>query len=592
MNHFLSKTAVPLIAFSLSITASLHAQAGWQGGGQEQTKRNTAQPTGSALYRKPAQAPVADPGKVEALLAVPLPGEHGSVDPYYPTDGSSGGIDYSANNQPIHEVFSSLRLALRRNIVIAPDVEGKYTGDLYGVEPEEAIDLICKSMGLVAKDMGTYISIELAKMETMSFMVRHIPADDLVKLLKPAQSEKGKITSTVAAQGGIESSQTETGGAAYANDGMIVVTDYPENLAIIGDIITRIDRAPQQVLVEVTILNADITDRTQLGINFSGLSGIDYREYGATSSDGFTITDNVFSSDQLDDGFAAGGTDLASDLAARGMQFGFISGNIGIFLRALSEQTGIAVQTNTTVMTLNKQRGEVLLGRRDGYKTTRTEQSGATSEEVEFLETGTQLIFRPFIQANGIIRMEIHPEDSDGGLNAEGLPFEETAELTSNVMVRDGDTLVIGGLFREKSFEVDSQVPVLGSVPLFGQFFRSKDHTSKREEVIILLTPHILDMAAQAEKEDALEGLPNISAGSDRELVARLYANTARALVLEGHYGSALALTDAGTEATAGDEMAFDLASRITAGMVPEFTGQTVDSRILDSLKRWTKTHR
>lgn len=590
MNHKTTHSLLRALILGVGLTSTLSAQSGWQ---DAPTQGPTSpKPTGGAMYQRAAQKPLADPGKVEALLSVPLPGEHASSEPYYPTDGTSGGIDFSANNQPVHEVFSTLRLALRRNIVIAPDVEGKYTGDLYSVEPEEAIDLICKSMGLVAKDMGTYISIEIAKMETRSYSVRHLPAEDLAKLLKPAQSEKGKITSTLPAVGGIESSQSETGGAAYANDGMIVVTDFLENLAIMEEIIQKIDKAPQQVLVEVTILNADIDDRTQMGVNFNGLSGIGYREYGATSPDGFGLTDNVFSADQLGDGLAAAGTDLASDLATRGMQFGFITGNVGVFLRALSEKTGITVQTNTTVMTANKQRGEVLLGRRDGYKTTRTEQSGATTEEVEFLETGTQLIFRPYIQANEVIRMEIHPEDSDGGLNSAGLPFEETAELTSNVMVRAGETLVIGGLFRDKKFQVDSKVPVLGSLPIIGPFFSSTDHTIKREEVIILLTPYILDMGARAEKAESLDGIPKIEAGADRERVAELYSNTARALVLEGHYGAALALMNAGSVVSVDDEMAFDLSSRITTGLIPEFSSLSVDARILDSLKRWSKTTR
>lgn len=591
MNHKLTHSLFRALILGVAITSSVAAQSGWQEDTSQQSARPA--PTGSAAYERVAQKPSADPGKVEALLSVPLPGEYSSTEPFYPTDGSSGGIDFSANNQPVHEVFSTLRLALRRNIVIAPDVNGKYTGDLYSVEPEEAIDLICKSMGLVAKDMGTYISIEIAKMETRSYSVRHIPAEDLVKLLKPAQSEKGKITSTLNAAAGIESSQSETGGAAYANDGMIVVTDFEENLEIMEAIILKIDRPPQQVLVEVTILNADIEDRTQLGINFNGLSGINYREYGATSQDGFSLTDNVFSADDLGDGLAAAGTDLASSLGTTGMQFGFITGNVALFLRALSEKTGITVQTNTTVMTANKQRGEVLLGRRDGYKTIRTEGGGgATSEEVEFLETGTQLIFRPFIQANGVIRMEIHPEDSDGGLNSAGLPFEETAELTSNVMVRDGETLVIGGLFRDKKFQIDNSVPVLGKMPLVGPFFQSKDHATKREEVIILLTPHIMNMEVDSKKAKALDGLPNIQVGSDRERVAQLYSNTARVLVLEGHHGAALALLNAGSTTSVEDELAFDLASRITDGVVPEFTARTVDARILDSLKRWSKSHR
>jgi hypothetical protein len=149
------------------------------------------------------------------------------------------------------------------------------------------------------------------------------------------------------------------------------------------------------------------------------------------------------------------------------------------------------VLANPKIITLNKQRGEVLLGRRDGFLTTTVTQT-STTQQVEFLETGTRLIYRPFITNTGLVRLEIHPEDSDGGLNADGLPFKETAEVTTNVMVPDGETVVIGGLFRERDKVTKKRVPVLGSLPLIGGLFRSEDTESVREEIVILLTPHIL----------------------------------------------------------------------------------------------------
>ena len=75
-----------------------------------------------------------------------------------------------------------------------------------------------------------------------------------------------------------------------------------------------------------------------------------------------------------------------------------------------------------------------------------------STQTVQFLDTGTRLIFRPYIGDDGYIRMEIHPEDSDGGLQTSAnLPFKSTTEVTSNVMVKDGHMIVIGGLFRESS---------------------------------------------------------------------------------------------------------------------------------------------
>jgi len=88
--------------------------------------------------------------------------------------------------------------------------------------------------------------------------------------------------------------------------------------------------------------------------------------------------------------------------------------------------------------------------------------------------------------------MEIHPEDSTGGLSAANLPTQRTTEVTSNIMIRDGNTILIGGLFRESTDVNRSQVPGLGNIPLAGALFRHNADTTNREEVIILLTVRII----------------------------------------------------------------------------------------------------
>jgi len=105
--------------------------------------------------------------------------------------------------------------------------------------------------------------------------------------------------------------------------------------------------------------------------------------------------------------------------------------------------------------------------------------------------------------------MEIHPEDSSGGLTSNNLPFKITTEVTSNVMVKDGHTIVIGGLFRESSTTNRSQVPFLGNIPVAGALFRQQRDQTTREEIIILLTPHVIKdddayaKASEAEQKEA-----------------------------------------------------------------------------------------
>jgi type IV pilus assembly protein PilQ len=163
---------------------------------------------------------------------------------------------------------------------------------------------------------------------------------------------------------------------------------------------------------------------------------------------------------------------------------------------------------NPKVLTLNKQKGQVIVGRRDGYLTTTVTETQAI-QQVEFLETGTRLVFRPFVGDDGFIRVELHPEDSVGFVNAQGLPSEQTTEVTTNIIVRDGETILIGGLFREVTTDARNQVPGLGSIWGLGQLFRSTSESTSREEVIILLTIQVVK-DHDAYVADSLEQLHNV----------------------------------------------------------------------------------
>src|SRR5690606_15602917 len=111
-------------------------------------------------------------------------------------------------------------------------------------------------------------------------------------------------------------------------------------------------------------------------------------------------------------------TDLNGAVPGGGFTFGIIKDQISLFIRALESVTDTNVIANPKVLALNKQFGQVIVGRRDGYITTTITETTAT-QTVEFLETGTILSFRPFIGDDGYVRMEIHPKDSTGGLTAE-----------------------------------------------------------------------------------------------------------------------------------------------------------------------------
>jgi type IV pilus assembly protein PilQ len=432
------------------------------------------------------------------------------------------------------------------SIIPSKEVRGTVPAmDLYNVTVPEALDAILQTNGMAWRQKGNFIYVysqkELVELEKASritateiYRLHYTPAANATNMIKPVLSNVGQVSFTTAATTGIESSASDAGGNTHASDDLIVVTDYPENLEKVRKIIQEVDRRPQQILIEATILQATLTDNNAMGVDFSFLGGVDFDTLlgsgttlatalsgsvlnstatssggtgtGTTSTGAGPILKNGYS------GFSTGSFD--TQVPAGGLQIGVVHDGLAVFLQALESVTNTTVLANPKVLALDKQRGEVIVGRQDGYLTTTTTQT--TSEQtVQFLETGTRLLFRPYVGDDGYIRMEIHPEDSSGGLTSSNLPYKVTTEVTSNVMVKDGNTIVIGGLFRENSQTSRSQVPFLGNIPLAGALFRSQADTTQRQEIIILLTLHLVkdDAAYNKVSEDELKEAEKLRLG-------------------------------------------------------------------------------
>jgi type II secretory pathway component GspD/PulD (secretin) len=119
-----------------------------------------------------------------------------------------------------------------------------------------------------------------------------------------------------------------------------------------------------------------------------------------------------------------------------------------------------------------------------------TETSSTQSFQQE--EVGTQLRLRPFVAPDGMIRMEIHPERSSGTL-VNGVPQTRTSEVTTNVIVPNGSTIVIAGLMEEQEVVAEDGIPLLCRLPWIGALFRHRSVTTVKKELIVLLTPRIWD---------------------------------------------------------------------------------------------------
>jgi len=389
----------------------------------------------------------------------------------------------------IRDALRFLAAKYQKNIVPSASVDGIVTvSSLYDVTFEQALQAIL-GYGFKYEEQGNFIRVYTAeeykkvkedpdRMEQRVFTLYYVNSTEMKKLIAPALSANAIVASSTAA---LQDTEAGDGGDSLAIYDKLVVYDYPENVSKAAAMIKDIDVRPPAILLEVTILEAQLKDITEFGIDFSTVGFV---AFAAGATEGLTTA-----------GFAsakAGGSGTVTTGLTAAISIDDVTG----FIRALESITDTTVLANPKILALNKQAGHILIGSEDGYITTSQISADGAVQQVEFLESGTRLKFRPYVCNDGYIRMEINPEQSTGTVEVSGdfvLPSKETTQLSTNIMVKDGKTIVIGGLFRDSITQAHSQVPVLGDLPIVGAAFRQVKDTVTRNELIILITPHLVE---------------------------------------------------------------------------------------------------
>jgi type IV pilus assembly protein PilQ len=559
-----------------------------------------AQATNGATTAAPTTAP-ADSNDPFATAPTSQPSDKGqSVSDAQVNVTEEGTVEIHVNDANLNEVLRMLSLQLEKNILPSKEVRGTVTANLYDVTVREALDAILKANGFDYREKGNVIYVYTAKeiqdmekaarvTKTEVFRLYYTPAANASVMIKPVLSTEAQVALTTPAQAGISSDGGDTGGNNHATEDILVVTDYPERLDQVRRILKEVDRKPQQVLVEATILRASLQDDNALGVDFNVLGGLDFNTITGTESAGQITSAGVGPGDsgkvEGDSRIHSVGTgnNFAGPING-GLKVGVVSQNISVFVAALEGVTDTSVVANPKVLVLNKQRGSVHVGSEIGYRTAITTET-ATADNVKFLETGTVLNFRPYVGDNGNIRLEIAPEDSSGSVNSAGLPNKFVTKVTSNVMVKDGHTIVIGGLFREATTRSRSQIPGLGSLPIVGTLFGKQTDQTIREEVIILLTPHLIkdDEAYSQVSEEEARNAERIRVGMrhgmmwfGRERLAEGHYKSAVKDHQHGHDGSALWHLNAALGLNPKMPEAMDLKARIQGKEVTGVDGSSI----------------
>lgn len=384
----------------------------------------------------------------------------------------------------VREILDYLAEYGQRNILVGKNVQGKTSVRLCDVDFDSAIDAILRSCGLVSRRDKNFIyvgtqeefnTIEQAidKIGTRVYRPNYVTAAELQAMLQPLLTEKtGTISVSSPAETGIQTDAFTAGGNKFAGGDVVLVRDYEAVLTQVDLVVNEVDVRPMQVAIEAMILSVKLDDEDKLGVNLEFLRN----------------NPNVR--------LALGSPSKAipSPLPGPGFTFAYLDSNLAAFVDALQTIKETNVIATPRLMALNRQRAEIQIGRKQGYVSQTTQNVGGTTAQVQTLDTGTILRLRPFISSDGLIRLEVHPELSTGDIvvkAGQALPDSDITQVTTNIMVRDGCTVVLGGLMREQLDNNSEQVPFLGNLPVVGAAFRRKDEKVSRHEILILLTPHI-----------------------------------------------------------------------------------------------------
>jgi len=444
----------------------------------------------------------------------------------------------------IRDALHFLAAKYQKNIVPAPQVDGVITvTSLYDVTFEEAMDAILGG-GFEFEEKANLIEVfpkgDVSRMKYEVFALNYISADEARKLITPVLSGKGVVGVTTAAETGVPTGESisspKGGGDTMSLRDTIVVYDYTENIKRAKELIASIDVRPQQVLIEATILSATLTENTQFGIDWQTL-----KDTAVTSLTGI--------GQGASDYFKSNGTQLGGATAVTGgLTVGLAFGDIGSFIRAVEQVSDITILANPKILAVNKQLGQVYIGDKIGYREGDTfdAQGNRVEGQVSFLDTGTKLSFRPYISVEGHIRLDIHAKSSTDKSSG-GIPSETSTELVSNIMVKDGQTIVIGGLFQDTIETKKSQIPVLGDLPFVGIAFKGTSDQLVRKEVMVLLTPHVIEEPGEAEGQARMDDVRRKRVGAKDQLqwigrtrLAEDYYVSAVELYLDGYNEAAL----------------------------------------------------
>ncbi len=349
------------------------------------------------------------------------------------------------------------------------------------VQVATVLNQVKSAVGRVVADEATntlILSDVQTRLDEMQAMLKQLdrPTETRVYSLSYAEAEKLKEK--------VQELLSPVGTFTFdARTNKAVVSDLAEIIPRVDRMVHAFDVPDGQVLIEAKIVKVDLTDQMDLGIDWKQLISGDLE-----SRTNFRVLSDII-------GSTATGGALKLVTASSGSK----DDKTQILIEALKKMTHTETLANPRIMVANNQEAKILVGKKEAFVTTTTTVpatgSTVTSPEIQFVDVGTKLYVTPNVKRDGYIQLKIRPEVSSSEVKefqSNRIPIVTSTEAETNVLVKSGATLIIGGLIETKSESTESRVPGLASLPIIGRAFKGTTDKKTKSEIVVFLQPQII----------------------------------------------------------------------------------------------------
>jgi type IV pilus assembly protein PilQ len=425
-------------------------------------------------------------------------------------------VTFNFQDIPVRSVLQLIADVSDLNIVVADSVGGNLTLRLTNVPWDQALDIVMDARNLDMRKNGNVLWIGptaeiaareqqllqaqmdrriLEPLQTVLIPVNYAKAADLMALIQDSTTAAGSDYGLLSERGSVTiDERTNT----------LLITDTAERILEIRELITELDYAVRQVQIESRIVIASSDFAHELGVRF-GVTAVHLgSNVGVIAADGQAADTINPAINPRDDGLL----DIpsypsryqvnlpASDTNASTLGLSFLTGDVilDLELSALEAEGEGEVISTPRVVTANQAEAFIQQGVEIPYE--QSTSSGATA--VQFKEAVLELKVTPLITPDNRIQMDLNvKQDTVGEVfqtsRGGSVPSIDTRELETQVLVANGDTVVLGGIFQDEKSSREEKVPWLGDIPVAGALFRRRGNESKKRELLIFVTPTIVE---------------------------------------------------------------------------------------------------